>query len=148
MRRRNKVGEAGANQRRETANVSDLMASEVVTARPDEPVGVLRERMAQHGIHALPVVDGEQVPLGIVTASDLLADLADETPVAKIMTHEVMTIPAYSRVHEAARAMLNQRIHHLVVTHEKQVVGILSSFDILHLVAERRFTMKSAAPRD
>lgn len=143
MRRINKVPDVGTNQRREIANVSDLMASEVVCARPDEPLGILRERMAERGIHALPVVGEDQVPRGIVTTTDLLATLPDETPVSEVMTREVTTIPAYSKLSEAARAMLNHRIHHLVVTHEKRVVGMLSSFDILHLVAERRFVMKS-----
>ena len=40
--------------------------------------------------------------------------------------------------------MRNHRIHHVVVTHEKKVVGILSAFDLLKLVEDHRFVMKSA----
>lgn len=148
MKRRNKVREAGANQRREVANVSDLMASDVQTAGPDEPVSELRERMTRLGINALPVVDTEMVPLGIVTAYDLLGDIPDGAKAAEIMTEDVLSISSYTRVHEAARAMLNHKIHHLVVTHEKKVVGILSSLDIVELVAARRFVMKSPAKKD
>ncbi len=144
MKRRNKVKDAGANQRRAVANVSDLMASEVLTASPQEPLGALRERMTHCGVHALPVVDEEDHPLGMVTVTDLLAEVSEDTPAEEIMSRDVTVIPAYSRVHDAARAMLNHHTHHLIVTHEKKVIGILSSFDILHLVADGRFVHKSA----
>ncbi|CAN5546300.1 hypothetical protein BH24ACT22_BH24ACT22_08740 [soil metagenome] len=38
--------------------------------------------------------------------------------------------------------MRNRRIHHVVVTEEKKVVGVLSSFDLLKLVEQHRFVMK------
>ena len=39
----------------------------------------------------------------------------------------------------------NHKVNHVVVTHEKKIVGILSSFDLLKLVEEHRFTMKPGA---
>ena len=40
--------------------------------------------------------------------------------------------------------MRNHKIHRVVVTHEKQVVGILSAFDLLKLVEGHRFVAKTA----
>jgi signal-transduction protein with cAMP-binding, CBS, and nucleotidyltransferase domain len=40
--------------------------------------------------------------------------------------------------------MRNHKIHHLIVTHEQKVVGIISSFDLLTLVEDHRFVMKNA----
>ena len=57
-------------------------------------------------------------------------------------------MPAYNDVSAAARVMRKHRIHHVVVTHEKSVVGIISSLDLLKLVEGHRFTAKKApAPR-
>lgn len=58
------------------------------------------------------------------------------------MSDKVYTIPQYNDVHQAARLMRNHHIHHVVVTHEKVVVGIISSFDLLELVEDHRFVMK------
>ena len=54
--------------------VDDLMVSDVVVAHPTDLVGELRERMIERGIHALPVVDADENPVGIVTASDLIEE--------------------------------------------------------------------------
>ena len=60
------------------------------------------------------------------------------------MTRKVYTVPAYEDVHVAARIMRNHRIHHLVVTHEGGVVGMLSAYDLLSLVEEHRYVAKNA----
>ena len=44
--------------------------------------------------------------------------------------------------------MRKHKIRHIVVTHEKQVIGIIGSFDLLEPVESRRFAMKNpAGPR-
>ncbi len=60
------------------------------------------------------------------------------------MTEKVYTIPMYNDIHHAARLMRNHHVHHVVVTNEKKVVGMLSSFDLLKLVEKHRFEIKSA----
>ena len=60
------------------------------------------------------------------------------------MTEKVYTVPQYDDVSTAARVMRNHRIHRVVVTHEKKVVGILSAFDLLKLVEEHRYVAKNA----
>jgi CBS domain-containing protein len=60
------------------------------------------------------------------------------------MSENVHKLPAYNNVDVAARVMRKHKIHHVVVTHEKKVVGILSTFDLLKLVEDHRFVMKSA----
>src|SRR5690606_7257740 len=116
--------------------VGELMTSKIVTAAPDELVGDVRRRMVEFGIHALPIVDAEGHAVGIVTSTDLLAHPDERVVVSEIATTDVRVIPAYSAVSVAARAMRKERIHHLVVTNEKKVIGVLSSFDLLRLVEE------------
>jgi CBS domain-containing protein len=45
----------------------------------------------------------------------------------------------------AARIMRNHKIHHLMVTDEKKLIGIISSFDLLKLVEGHRFEIKNPA---
>lgn len=121
--------------------IADLMTRNVIQARPHQSVAHVRGLMERNHLHAVPVVDTEGQPVGIVSSFDLMAP-KDGTPVSHVMTERVYTIPQYNDVHHAARLMRNQQIHHVVVTHEKSVVGIISSFDLLRLVDEHRFVMK------
>ena len=125
-----------------TVKISDLMAKRVVTAAPHHKVGHLRDIMARNHFHAVPVVGSKDEPVGIVTTADLARRVKDESPVNRIMSSNVTVVPAYNNVDVAARIMRKRKIHHVVVTHEKKVVGIISSFDLLKLVEGRRFVSK------
>ena len=124
--------------------ISDLMAKRVVTAAPHHKVGHLRDIMARNRFHAIPVVGTNGDPVGIVTTADLARRVKDESPVSRIMSKDVTVVPAYNNVEIAARIMRKHKIHHVVVTHEKKVVGIISSFDLLKLVEGHRFVSKDA----
>ena len=100
--------------------------------------------MAEHRVSAMPVVDTEGEPVGIVTAADLLIDRPDGTPIGNFMSRPVYTVPRYDGPHIVARIMRNHRLHHVVVTENKAVVGIVSASDLLQLVEDRRFTAKQA----
>ena len=116
--------------------VYDLMARDVFVARADDPVAQVRDLMAERKIHAVPVVGHDNEPAGIVTSTDLVLELDPDTPVSEVMTATVYAVPPHAAVRDAARMMLEHRIHHLVVTHKKKIVGILSSYDLLRVVAE------------
>jgi CBS domain-containing protein len=124
--------------------IKDLMVEQVITAQPHHSVEHVRGLMERNHISAVPVVGPEGEAVGIVSATDLIADPKAGTPVSQIMTERVYTVPAYNDAHVAARVMRNHKIHHVVVTHEKEVVGIISSFDLLQLVEDHRFVMKAA----
>ena len=125
--------------------VDDLMAHPVMTATPHQTAGHVRQVMREHGVSCMPVVDPEYAPVGIVTSTDLLKDFPDNKPISQIIGGKVFTVPRYGDVSLAARIMRNHGIHHVVVTEEQKVVGIISSYDLLKLVEDRRFTMKNCA---
>lgn len=123
--------------------IRDLMASPAITITPHKPVAHAKQLMRDNRISSLPVVGPEGEPLGIVSAADLLDAVPDARPISQLMTREVYSAPAYEDVHVAARVMRNHRIHHLVVTHEGTVVGMLSAYDLLSLVEEHRYVEKN-----
>src|SRR5215467_5261592 len=59
--------------------VRDIMTTTVVTATPESTFQGLVDRMFQHGISGIPVVDADQRPIGIVTEADLIAKEAYRT---------------------------------------------------------------------
>jgi len=124
--------------------VKELMHAQVVTAQPHHTADHIRSLLERNHISAVPIVDTEGRPVGIISASDLVAEVKGASPASQLMTEKVYTVPAYDDVHVAARVMRNHQIHRVVVTDEQKVVGILSAFDLLKLVEDHRFVMKNA----
>lgn len=124
--------------------VAELMTASVVTAEPHQSVEHVRGMLDRNSIHAVPVVDSDGRPVGIVSLTDLSPNLKPGSPISSVMTEKVFTVPQYDDVSIAARVMRNHGIHRVIVTHEKQVVGVLSAFDLLKLVEGHRFVAKNA----
>ena len=123
--------------------VHELMTESVLTTERHTTVDHVRHVMERNRIGAMPVVDSDGQPVGIISASDLVGDVKGGAPVSSIMTEKVYTVPKYEDVSIAARVMRNHGIHRVVVTHEQKVVGVLSSFDLLTLVEDRRWVAKN-----
>jgi CBS domain-containing protein len=80
------------------------------------------------------IVIGDQS--GIITDHDfqtkvLAEDLGPATTVEKVMTRSVITLPADTPVHSALLTMLDERIHHLPITEEGAITGVVSATDLL-----------------
>ena len=127
-----------------SVKIEELMSKSVVTAQPHHSVEHVRKMLDKNAIGAVPVVDGDGHPVGIISATDLAHDLKPGAPISHVMTEKVYTVPLYDDSSIAARVMRNHRIHRVVVTHEQKVVGMLSAFDLLKLVEEHRYVPKNA----
>ncbi len=60
--------------------VKDFMSSKVLSVRPDDSVGLVADMFMTNDIHAVPVVDGDDL-VGIVTTHDLI-QYAFKSPVS------------------------------------------------------------------
>jgi CBS domain-containing protein len=127
--------------RLERMKVRDLMSEHVVTVRPHDQVGHARHLLDYYRVSALPVLDAEGHPAGIITTTDLAGDVSDEALVNQVMAGRVYTVPHMAGAHVAARMMRKHHVHHLVVTQAREIVGVISSFDLLRLTEERRFVV-------
>ena len=65
---------AGPRQR-----VADRMTPAVLTARPDQPMIELAQAFCDGGLHHVPVVDAGGIVVGMVTQSDLMAALLQDS---------------------------------------------------------------------
>jgi CBS domain-containing protein len=124
--------------------VDELMSHSVVTTEPHKSIDHVRGMMEKNKVSAVPVVNSDGEVLGIVSSTDMVPELNGSSPVSQLMTEKVYTVPKYDDVSIAARVMRNHHIHRVVVTHEKKVVGVLSTFDLLKLVEDHRYVAKNA----
>lgn len=125
--------------------VESLLTGPLRTVPANHSAAGARGRMIAEHVHGLAVVDERNRLLGIVTATDLLAHPDRDAALADCMTTDVLTVSPHTSVVDAARTMHAHGIHHLVVTgHADEVVGVLSAFDLLAVIAPE--DSPSAAP--
>ena len=79
-----------------------------------------------------------------IAAADVMLEDPGERYVEEgaVMVRDVMTpvihqVPVTASVAEAARIMVDEHIHRLVVTQGKEPVGIITGMDVLKMVAEQ-----------
>jgi len=60
--------------------IERLMRTPVISVAPTMSIAEAAERMVEAGVHALPVVDGEERVLGLVTTTDVIRSLLHGAP--------------------------------------------------------------------
>jgi hypothetical protein len=108
------------------------MNRELLSIVPDTPVEVARELLRAYGVGAVPVLDDERRPLGVLEAPALL----DATGrAAERMTRPAPCVDGSTSVEDAAKELAKAGTHHLVVVDTAGVaVGILSVLDVLRAI--------------
>jgi CBS domain-containing protein len=131
--------------------VSELMTRNVVTVKPWESCRTAAERMCREKLRHLPVVDENDMLVGIVTDRDLrhrlfvpgvfksIGTLPVDALLAAVTVKEVMSTPVVTaspndELEEAARAMLEDKVGSLPIVDGGRVVGILTETDLLRRI--------------
>lgn len=135
------------------ATVSDLLRRKgtvVHTVGPDDSALTAANRMNQHGVGGLVVVDAQGRVGGMFTERDILRRVVAErrdpatTPVRDVMTAEVLVCRPETTLEECAAAMTAKRIRHLPVRGPAGgLAGIITIGDLLaYQVDEQRSTIE------
>jgi CBS domain-containing protein len=128
--------------------VSEVMTGDVKTVTSSEVVGPVRDLLLDGKIHSAPVVDENGSVVGIITSLDLVEEWAPSQGVVTIMSDRVATVGPGTTLVDAARQMLDNHIHHLVVLEDNDLVGVVSSFDLLRELAGDVETHESSTVKD
>lgn len=119
--------------------VNDIMAEDVITIRADKPLFEAIEIMVENDISGVVVVDFVDDVVGIISAIDVFKVFNEEESYKEFIAEDIMTpytinIQPETAAEEAAKIMLENGIHRLVVTaspSKKKPMGIISSTDVL-----------------
>ncbi len=116
--------------------LTDVMATHVVTVSPDSQVGDAARRMVESDVGAAMVVDEGGDLVGVITERDLMRCVSDgtdpATPVSDRMTSHVLTAAPETTIPEAMALMVDGRFRHLpVVNGDGHVVGVISMRDLM-----------------
>lgn len=131
--------------------VKDVMSSPVVTIEENAPANRAAELMDKHGLGCIIVTSKDAKPLGIITERDLVGRVLaknvkpDTIKTKDVMTSPLMTIEPDETISEAARRMSRLNIRRLGVIYKGQLIGLVSSKDILAVMPELLETIQENA---
>ena len=127
---------------REKMLVKDVMSSPAITIDEDAPVIEVAQLMDQHNIGCIIVTGKDEKPLGMITERDLVTRVLvknhkpSKVTAKKVLTSPLITIDPEETISEAARRMSQLDIRRLGVIYKGDLVGIISSKDILAVTPE------------
>jgi CBS domain-containing protein len=109
--------------------IEEIMNRELLAVAPETPVQAVRELLRTFSIGAVPVVNDERHPIGMVTA---VAVLDGSGTAADRMSRPAMCIEGSTGIETAARRLALADAHHVVVVDSAGVaVGIVSLLDVV-----------------
>lgn len=119
-----------------------LMKTTVQVVLPTTTLAEAARHLARHDISALPVVNPNGKVIGIVTESDLLTVLLRSTgvgaPIETIMHSPVHTVDEFTPTDTVIRLLQDQGVHHLPVTRQGIVVGLITPQEVIRYFVEHQ----------
>jgi len=122
--------------------VKEVMTRALVSVDPTTTLLQISKMMEQGGMGSILVKQNGN-PSGIITDRDFAIKVAAkglslETPVEKIATFPLLTIPFDNSLLDAAKLMSEKKIRKLGVVESGKIVGIITSTDLVNKLASRQ----------
>ncbi len=120
--------------------VKDIMTTALISVNPATTALQIAKMMEQGGIGAVLVKENENL-VGIVTDRDFATKIAAnnlpfDTPVEKIMSSPLITINHSESISSAAEMMTSKKIRKLAVSDNGNIIGLITSTDLVNQLAK------------
>ena len=131
--------------------VKDVMSSPVVTVPENTPVDKTAQLMSDGGLGCIIVTSKDGKALGIITESDLVTRVLaknirpSKLPAKEVMSTPLITVDPDEILTETARRMSKLGVRRMGVIYKANLVGIISSKDILAITPELIENMQEKA---
>ncbi len=118
-------------------DILDSKGDRVVTTSPNGTVTDAMDVLNEHNIGAVVVMEGDSIR-GILSERDVLRlgargpELLSTTTIPETMTRDVIVGLPEDEVHAAMGVMTQNRIRHLPIVRDGQLVGIVSIGDLVN----------------
>ena len=117
--------------------VKDVMINEVTTLDSSSLIKDAAKLMDEKDIGCI-IITKEQSPVGIITERDFVKRIASKekshiSPLEEVMSTPLISINPDETVWEAAESMKVNNIHKLPVLQDKNVIGIITTSDLVDI---------------
>ena len=126
-------------------SVKKILTTDVISVHTKQKLSDVNKIFRENFIHHIPVLNGNK-PIGIISSNDIFKlvfniDTQDERmldtildnqfSIESVMTTDLVTLPVSSSVKDAASALESSKIHSVLITNNDELVGIVTSTDLI-----------------
>ncbi|NJN66114.1 MAG: CBS domain-containing protein [Chloroflexaceae bacterium] len=127
--------------------VGEVMHRGVLTCLQETPIQEVAQKMTEHDVSALVVVNDQGNMIGLISRTDLVnARLYEQywknwqdLKAMNIMVSDVVCVKTSDTIRTASKLMMDRKIHRVVVIEEadtgKKPIGVLSITDLVREIA-------------
>jgi len=117
--------------------VNQIMSKNVLTLDRSVSLQEAAEKMKSLKVGCVIILDNKK-PVGIITERDFVTKVAAEgrplfTEISEVMSSPLITIDPEETIWEASEMMKEKQIHKLPVKENDQIVGIVTTTDIVKI---------------
>jgi signal-transduction protein with cAMP-binding, CBS, and nucleotidyltransferase domain len=117
--------------------VSEVMSKNILTLDKSTSLQEAAEHMKKLNVGCVIVTDSNN-PIGIITERDFVTKIAAEgrplfTEIKEVMSSPLITIDPEETIWEASELMKEKLIHKLPVKENDEIVGIITTTDIVKI---------------
>ena len=109
-----------------TSRVADIMNPKLLYIREGDRLTMARSKIIEFGVTAIPILDEDHQPVGVVSLRDLdsVGHVEPSSP--------VQVVKSSATLEEGARRLVDSGMHHLVVVDDDGLaVGMVSAVDFV-----------------
>lgn len=117
--------------------IASMMQTQAMTVDMDATLEQVDAVLRRHNLSAVPVVEwANGSAVGIISARDLAHFHHEKRNAAavhawQICSYKPVEVDPGASVSDVARLMVARRIHHVLVTQDKAIIGIVSALDFV-----------------
>ncbi len=114
----------------------DIMSKKVITIESDVPASDIAKLMDKNKVSSI-IVTKNSVPYGIISERDMLSKVVaqnkrpSEIKTTELMSSPIVLVSPLTPVEEVAEKMILNRIRRIVVSDDKQALGIVTVTDFV-----------------
>jgi acetoin utilization protein AcuB len=139
------------------APVKSIMSTHLITVAPSDKLSIVKDIFDDHNIHHIPVVRYKEL-IGIISKTDFLHFLQGFSPnqedrfvnyarlrsyaAEEIMTKGLAKLNPNDRINIALEIFMVNRFHAVPVVENDELVGIVTTYDIIKALASEPISTK------
>lgn len=129
---RNMPAETQADEVDKVKRFESGMIHEPISMRPTDTIEQAKETMRRFRISGLPITDGANTLLGILTNRDIRFETRSDIKIEEVMTRNLITVPVGTSLAEAEKLFHHHKIEKiLIVDDSRHLKGMITYKDIL-----------------
>jgi predicted transcriptional regulator len=126
-------------------DVREIMKKDVVSLRVNDNISNAIKTMIERNIGGIPIIDDDNVVVGIVSERDfvtMVADIITSKSIKEYMSNNVVTASPDISVGEATRTMIEKGFRRIPIVKEDVLLGIVTASDVMRYLGSGEIFQK------